>query len=110
MNYRDSVTNLNKKFEWLALRWGDTYHVKAGVVLDRGTLWIRKREKKWIFMWEAQGQRLVPLQSAPVEARLDAAHALPDLLREMQNNHTNRVIDIDEAHSILDDLLQDAKQ
>lgn len=110
MNYRDSIFNLNKKFERLASLWGSIYHVKAGVVLDRGTLLIRKREKSWTFLWESPGQRIIPLQSASVEIRLDAAHALPDLLREMQNNHRSRVIDIDEAHSILDDLLQDAKK
>lgn len=111
MNYRESILSLNKKFEWLASCWGNKYHIKAGIVLDRGTLWIRKKDKTWLFILEeVHGKKLIPIQHASIEARLDVAHALPDLLREIQNNHINRIGDIEEAHAMLDNLLQDAKE
>lgn len=110
MDYREAITALNQKFERLAVRWGQRYHVKAGIVLERGTLWIRKRGKEWMFVWEEPNQKPSPLLSASVEARLDAAHSLPELLREMQQNHERRIGDVGEAHEILDRLLQDTAE
>lgn len=107
MDYREAITALNRKFETLAAHWGNTYHVRAGIVLDRGTLWIRRRNKGWIFAWEEPGQSANPITSTSVEVRLDAVHSLPALFQEMQENHTRRMGDVEEAHRVIDKLLQD---
>ena len=107
MDYREAITALNQKFESLAACWGDEYHVRAGIVLERGILWIRRRNKGWSFIWEEAGLKSLPLSSASVEVRLDAVHSLPALLQEMQENHTRRMGDVEEAHRVMDKLLQD---
>lgn len=102
---REAVIGLNDKLQVLAQQWGECYGMKAAVVLDRGTLWLRKKGQGWHFLWEPPGEQRERITSAPAEARLDAVHALPDLLQEILKAQSRRMIDLDEAHEVLDQLI-----
>ena len=108
MNSR--IALLSDKFNELAELWGATYRVKAAVVLERGVLSFGKASgKAWVFKWTAEAAGTKLLTSASVEARLDAAHALTDLQRELERGVERRRADLEEAHSILDQLIGESR-
>jgi hypothetical protein len=103
---RESLSSLNAKLQTLAQHWGETYAMGGAIVLREGQLTLKKRDKRWLFLWTHKQDKPIPLTSASVEVRLDATHALVDLLREVTQEQLRRVGDLHEAHEVLDRLLQ----
>jgi hypothetical protein len=97
------------KVNELAARWiADQRHVKASVEFGFGILWWKNKDDGWTFVVELPTQESVDLVKAPLNVRLGAIQALPELLDKTDELLVARDKAIDDALDLLDGLLEEA--